>query len=132
MQAGLIDPQEGRRLLDYPDIEQVDRLDNASEERILQCLDDIVETGKYTPPDPFMNLDLAGKRCTQYYNLYAGANLSEEKATSLRTWFQQVQDLKQAAMPPPQTQMGGAQPMANPQALPTSELIPNVPQAPGI
>ena len=125
MQAGLIDPQEGRRLLDFPDIEQVERLANASEERILKALDEIVESGKYTPPDPFMNLALASQLCTQYYNLYVGANLSEEKAEKLRTFFSQIQSLQVAAQPPAPEPMTA---QAVPTAAPVSELLPNIPQ----
>jgi hypothetical protein len=127
MQAGLIDPQEGRRLLDYPDVKQVDRLANASEERILKALDEIVEDGKYTPPDPFMNLQLASSLCTQYYNLYVGAKLSEDRAQQLRTFFSQIQSLQQAAQPP-QPEQPMAQPQAVPTAAPVSQLMPNIPQ----
>lgn len=122
-QSGMIDMQEARRLLDYPDLEQVDKLANSSEERILQILDDIVDTGKYTPPDPFMDLMLATKLVTQYYNLYSAAKLEESKAQKLRDFFAQLQALKQAAMPPP---MPG--PQAVPEAPPSSPLLPNAPQ----
>lgn len=125
MQAGLITPQEGRRLLDYPDLEQVEKLANASEERILQILDEIVESGKYTPPDPFMNLDLATQLVTQYYNLYSQAKLEEKKAQQLRTFFTQVQALKAEAMSAMQPQPG-VQPQANPMQTPQSELVPNI------
>jgi hypothetical protein len=125
MQAGLISPQEGRRLLDYPDIEQVDKLDVAAEERILQILDQIIDEGKYTPPDPFMDLELANKLVTQYYNLYSTAKLEEEKSQMLRDFFTQVQTLKQVAM---QAMAPQGQPMAVPQAAPVSEMLPNVPQ----
>lgn len=133
MQAGLIDPQEGRRLLDYPDIEQVDRLDNASEERILKALDEIVETGHYTAPDPFMNLQLAESLAVKYFNLYAAAKLSEDKKAKLKNFFDAVQGLKAAAQPPsppmPAPGAPGAQPMAQPMPAPQSDLIPNVPVA---
>ena len=131
MQSGLVSPEEGRRLLDFPDIEQVDKLANASEERILKILDEIVEEGKYTPPDPFMDLLLAEKLVTQYYNLYIAANLEESKAQKLRDFFTQIQTLKQAAMPPPPLMMpdqGGAAPVQGvPLARPTSDLLSNVP-----
>ena len=48
--------KEGRRLMNFPDLEQNEKLDNASEERIFKYLDAIVEDGKYTPPDSFMDL----------------------------------------------------------------------------
>ncbi len=130
VQSGMITLQEGRRLLDYPDLEQVEKLANASEERIFQILDDIIEDGKYTPPDPFMDLELATTLTTQYINLYASAKLEESKAQKLRDFFNQVQTIKAAAMPPaPVAGMPGAPtPTAVPQAPPQSPLIPNAPQ----
>lgn len=126
VQSGMITLQEGRRLLDYPDLEQVEKLANAAEERILQILDDIIESGKYTPPDPFMDILLAETLCTQYINLYGAAKLEESKMAKLRDFFNQVQAIKQAAQPPPQP-MPAAMPTAVPEAPPTSPLIPNAP-----
>lgn len=131
VQSGMVTLQEGRRLLDYPDLEQVEKLANAAEERILQILDDIIETGKYTPPDPFMDLQLATTLTTQYINLYASAKLEESKAQKLRDFFNQVQTIVQAATPPPMPGApgpGAGTPTANPQAPPTSPLIPNAPK----
>jgi hypothetical protein len=136
VQSGMVTLQEGRRLLDYPDLEQVEKLANAAEERILQILDDIIETGKYTPPDPFMDLQLGTTLVTQYINLYASAKLEESKMQKLRDFHTQIQAIIQAAMPPPMpAQPGapgqpGAPPTASPEAPPTSPLIPNAPQAP--
>lgn len=139
IQAGMISIKEGRRLLDYPDLEQVEKLANASEERIYQILDKIVEDGEYTPPDPFMDLQLANDLVVQYYNLYTSAKLEEEKAEMLRNFFSQIQALMQAAQPPmPMGMPPGAPgmppeapnaPQAVPEALPQSPLVPNaVPQ----
>lgn len=131
IQSGMITLQEGRRLLDYPDLEQVEKLANAGEERVFQILDDIVEKGKYVPPDPFLPLDLCTQHCTAYINLYVAAKLEESKAQMLRDWFTQVQALIQAAMPPPMPAPGapGAPtPQASPEAQPTSPLVPNGPK----
>lgn len=142
MQGGLISIREGRRMLDYPDIDQVEKLANSGEERILQYLDDIVEDGKYSGPDPFMDLELATELCTQYYNLYVAAKLEESKAQMLRTFFDQIQTLKQEAMAPPPgapglpvgpgapgLPPGGNAPTGVPQAPPVSDLLPTAPQA---
>lgn len=125
MQSGLVSPQEGRRLLDFPDIEQVDKLANAAEERILQILDNIVEEGKYTPPDPFINLDLATELCSQYYNLYGAAKLEDSRLAMLRKFATQIQTMKMVATPPPQAPMA---PQAVPQAPPVSDQLPIMPQ----
>jgi hypothetical protein len=124
VQAGMLTVREGRRLIKYPDLEQNERLDNAAEERILQILDRIVEDGKYTMPDPYLDLDLASQLTVQYINLYLAANLEEEKADDLRKFFQQIQALK-AAGQPPVAAPAPPSPTAAPQPTPTSPLVPN-------
>lgn len=128
IQSGMISVKEGRRLLDYPDLEQVEKLANASEERILQILDEIVENGNYTPPDPFMNLELASELVVQYINLYTSAKLEEEKCQQLRDFYSQIQGIKAAASPQ-QSEATQPTPQAVPEAPPSSPLIPNVPTA---
>ncbi len=126
VQAGMLSLKEGRRLMRYPDLEQNERLDNASEERIFQILDKIVEDGKYTSPDGFMDFELAELLTVQYINLYLAANLEEEKADMLRRFFSQIQALKIAAIPPAPAPIQPT-PQANPMPAPTSPLIPNAP-----
>lgn len=105
--AGEIDNKEFRRLSNFPDLEQSDKLAAALEERILYCLDHIIEYGEKNygdiAPDPFMldPSDLATTLCVNYINLYATQELEQEKMQLLRDWFTQVQTLKQQAMPPP-------------------------------
>lgn len=120
--SNMITIKEGRRLLDFPDLEQMERLANASEERIFQYLDAIIEEGEYTGPDPFMDLTLANDLCVQYYNLYASAKLEEDKQEMLRQFFSQVQALKTAANPapmaPPLSGAPGMSPGQSPQGVP--------------
>jgi len=122
VQAGILTIKEGARLMRFPDLEQNERLDNASEERIYQQLDSIVEDGKYIEPDSFLDLNLATQLVVKYLNLYLAANLEEKKADQLRDYFKQVQALIQSATPPP---MPAPTPQANPEPLPTSPLVPN-------
>ena len=127
-QAGMVDLQEARRLLDFPDLEQTERLANAARERVFQVLDDIVEHNKYQPPDPFTDLAFAKSTTTQYLNLYGAGGLEEEKMQSLRDYFSQCIAIEQAAQPPQSMPQAGP-PQAVPQAPPTSPLLPNAPQA---
>jgi len=126
IQSNMITIQEGRRLLDFPDLGQIETLANASEERIFCYLDDIIEEGKYQGPDQWMNLDKATEIVTQYINLYSTCRLEEEKMQMLRDFFAEIQDLKMAMMPPPMP-MGGApiqNQLAAPQPVPQSPLLP--------
>lgn len=124
VQAGILTLKEGRRLMRFPDLEQNEQLGNASEERIYKILDKIVQKGEYTPPDMFIDLMLADELVVQYYNLYMAANLEEEKADMLRTFWNQIQTLKQLATPQP-TAASQPQAQANPEPTPTSPLVPN-------
>lgn len=126
LQAGAIDIKEFRRLQDLPDLAQKQKLDAAGEERIFQILDEIVEEGKYTPPDPFMSLDSAVELSNKYYNLYVSAKLEPERAEMLRSFNSQAIAMQQAAMPPPQPAMAPGAPQAVPQPLPQTQMLPRV------
>jgi hypothetical protein len=128
VQAGMVSLKEGRRLMNFPDLGQMEKLSNASEERIFKYLDDIIESGKYTAPDPFMDLVLAEELTVQYYNLYAAAKLEADKEQKLRTFHTQIKNLQTMALPPQPTMPGpdaGSPPQAVPAPLPQSPLVPN-------
>lgn len=134
MQGGLISPEEGRRLLDYPDLQAEEDLLNAPKERVLKALDAIVEDGIYTPPDEFMDLEQAKVLCLQYYNKYEKEELPEKKKAMLENFNNQVEELKALAaaqmaatmLPAPGAEM---QPQAPPEPMAPSPMVPNVPQA---
>ncbi len=124
VQAGMLTLKEGRRLMKFPDLEANEKLDNASEERIFQILDKIVENGEYTMPDPFIDFELATTLTVQYINLYGAAALEEEKMDLLKKFFTQIQTLKNGMQPIAPPAMP-AMPTANPEATPVSPLVPN-------
>lgn len=132
-QAGLIPQQLVPQLLDYPDLEQFDTLQSAVLDRITEMLDGITDDGKYEPPDPYLDLTLARQMALQYYNRAATQGVDGERLDMLQEWMSQIDLLQQKAMPPPVIGAGGpadgmapgAAP-ANPEAPPTSPLLPNV------
>lgn len=133
MQSGMISLKEGRRLLDYPDIEQDEKLANAEEERVLKMLDAIVEDGEYSPPDSFITNPMRALELqTQYYNMYEPCGLEDERKADLIRWGEQVKDLIQAAQPPalppsPPGASPGNPPVAVPQGRPVSDVLPVAP-----
>lgn len=132
-----ITKEEFRRLSNFPDLEQSDKLATALEERILYCLDDIIENGdknwEEIAPDEFMldPTDMATRLCVNYINLYAPTNLEEEKRQLLKNWNQQVQDIKNGLQQEAQAQamaQQAAQVQAQPQAAPDQGLAVAPPQ----
>ena len=125
MQAGMITPRAGRRLLDFPDLEQIETLANAQEDYIHQCLEAIVDKGDFTPPEPFDDLQLARELALEYYAQGRQNGLEEDKLEMIRQYMDQINILEEKAM----MAMQAAQPQpqavpANPLPAPTSELMP--------
>jgi hypothetical protein len=130
IQAGMITPRQGRRALDFPDLDSIESLANAKEDLIARNLDSIIDYGEYIPPEPDDDLQLSKEMVLEYIQRYRLLDLEDEKLDLLRTYNAQIEELLAAAAPPvvPGAPPGG-QPQANPMAPPTSELIPNLPQA---
>ena len=129
-QAGFISPRTAQRLMGMPDVEMLDTLTTAAENRIHQMLEKILDDGEFTPPEENNDIGLGEQLVLQYYNYaqYMGAPV--ERLNMLLHWKSQLQVIKQKAMEG-QAMMAmqaqqAAQPMAAPQATPQSNLVPNV------
>ena len=131
-QAGFLSPRQARRLLDFPDLDQVESLANAEEDYLTMVFDNIVDEGEYTSPDPLDDLQLSKQLCLEYYAKGKSNNLREDRLELLRRYLAQINEIEQAMMPPappmlpPMPGATGA-PLAPPMPMPASELVPNVP-----
>jgi hypothetical protein len=129
-QAGFLSPRQARRLLDFPDLDQVESLANAEEDYLTGVFDRIVDDGDYTSPDPLDDLQLSKQLCLEYYAKGKANNLREDRLELLRRYLAQINEIEQAMMPPaPPMPMPGAEgmPLAPPMPMAPSDLVPNVP-----
>ncbi len=131
-QAGYLSPRAAKKLLDFPDLEQVDDLASAAEDYLNEILDKMIDGDgsdeTFTAPEPYDDLGLARELALQYYAQGKCNGLEEDKLDLLRKFMDQLDVLEQKtaqAMQPPAGQQGA--PQANPEPTPTSSLIPNVP-----
>lgn len=125
VQAGFITPRTAKRLLDFPDLEAVEDLQNAAEDYLTEVFEKITDDGVYTPPDQYDDLQLAEEMCLEFIQQAKMNNLEDEKVMLLIQFLEQVRAIKQKAMQamaPPQ-----GTPQVQPQAPPTSDLIANQP-----
>jgi hypothetical protein len=97
MRSQLIDADTGRKLLNFPDLAQVQSLLGAAEDWIMSKLDAIIDDGKVERPDPYMNLVMAQKLAIQELNLGGANGMEDEKMDVLRGWIQEVDRLKAKA-----------------------------------
>ena len=133
LQAGWLTPRQARRLQDYPDLAAADALFNASEEYLAKILDKMLDGDSenpmddYTAPDPEDDMQSAAEMVVEYIQEAKLNDAPEERINLLRTFKTQLDELTQAAAPPPGTPgaPGGAPgATAVPQAPPTSDLLP--------
>lgn len=128
-QAGFINPRTAKRLLSFPDLEQVENLQDAEEDYLTMIIEKMADKGEFTPPEPEDDLDLALQIALEYYAQGKLNNLEQDRLEMLRAFMDQVKLLKQKAMPPqPQPQPGAmGVPQASPEPMPQSDLLQNVP-----
>lgn len=127
MQAGLVSPRAGRRLMRTEDIEMSDSLANAAEDLICKTIEDVIyEKITDVRPDSNWDLQLAKQISIEYYNFALVNNCPKENMKLLRDFQGYLNDeIGLTAPPPPPTETLTGAP-ANPTATPTSPLLPNV------
>lgn len=127
MQAGFITPRVGRRLLDFPDLEQAEVLGNSQEDWLHECFEKMIDDGEPYQLEPYDDAQMAHEMALEYYSYGKCTNVPENKLQLLRDFIDSVA-LKlappAAAMTPP-TAGGPAAPQAVPTAPPVSDMLPN-------
>jgi len=131
MQAGLLNPRAGRRLMDFPDLESIETLQNAKEDYLHSLFDKMIEEGEFTAPEPEDDLALAQELFLDYYAYAKVCNVEEDRLELLRQFNDQTKQLIIKAMPPappaPMPGMGGGMPdvaQGVAQSPPVSALLP--------
>ena len=100
-QAGWIDAQEARRLLDFPDLEASNNVAFAAWEDIEQAVEDILEKGEYRPPEPYQDLKAGIQRMQSGYLRARRLNAPEARLELMRRWMSQADETLKKALPPP-------------------------------
>jgi hypothetical protein len=138
MQAGLLDKDEGMRLLDFPDLKAMYNRKNSPVEDIHRTIERFVDTGEYEAPEPYQNLPYGLTTMQEAYLMYKADGAPDEILDLFRRWITDAHEILDAATQPPpavlgqpqpgQPQIGpDGQPLAAPMAPPQSDLLPNVP-----
>lgn len=129
-QSGFIDKETALGLLDFPDLKSTTSLLTANQQLVKKLIDSMIETEKYVPPEPYFGLQFCKDYAQLSYLKGKMDGVPDQKLELLRTFMSDCQTLldkaAQAMQPPPAAgpvQMQG-EAMANPQAPPTSDLLP--------
>lgn len=132
VQSGYIEPEEALSLLNFPDLKGFFNLKTAAIDDIKFMLEGIIERGEYTPPEPYMNLNLAIKMTQASYLRSKTDGTPEDRQELLRRMIDECQYLLGALTTPqepsPPTDVMGMQgipgAIAEPMSAPVSDLMP--------
>lgn len=89
--AGFIGPEEGIKLLDFPDLESANNLLTAALEDIDMTIELMIDEMIYNPPEPMQNLELGLKRFQSAYLRARVDGVPEERLELLRRWMLDAQ-----------------------------------------
>mgnify|MGYP003112682629 FL=1 len=88
LQAGMLSQQEARGLLDYPDIAAVNNMAMAAYDDVMQQIEQMLEHGIYSPPEPFTDLPLAMRLVRSAYLKAKVNKVPEERQDLLRRFLE--------------------------------------------
>lgn len=111
MQNGLIDPDTGAELLDFPDLDKFTKYKNSPIRLIKKSIEKMLTEGEFIPPEPYDNLDMCLQNALLYYNFSKLYDADEKQLDLLRQYIDAVQNMKNLAQQP------------QPQAAPAGQLL---------
>ena len=106
----IIPPSRAFKYLDIPDFDAEARIQNASLDFIERVMEEILDDGKFTEPEPTMDLRLALKVCQKYINLSQAMGVDEDRVNLLYQFLRGVTDLIQEEQEATQMQAQGMGP----------------------
>lgn len=123
VQAGWFTMEQGKKLIDFPDIDAEMNQDLSSTDLIMKMIDSILENGTWMSPEPEMDL-MEARVVVQKRIIEAKLkNADPEKIDMLTRWAEVVKGM----LPAEETEQSTI-PGAVPESPPVSDLLPNVPQ----
>lgn len=130
--AGMINPDDGRRLLDMPDLEQLNSLENAAYDVVMMSVERMIDEGEYFGPEPYMGPEYLQQAIHIVQMQYLKARLNfvpEDRLALLRRWMDEAADKLAPPAPPPEATAPGLPPGAPPPGPPGAP--PGGPPGPG-
>ena len=109
--AGLLTPEEGLGLLEFPDISEITENKNAYVDDIRHTAYLIVNKAEYNPPEPYQNLQYGISYMNSTYLKMKTRALPTERLDLLQKWINDALTLQEQMSQPPE------------QAMPTEAMI---------
>ena len=126
--SGLLDPETGKGLLNFPDLEENLALDRAVSDNIDRIIELMLDDGQYEAPEPFQDHQLALKKVQAAYNRAVIDGVPEANLMLLREYMLATHGLMKLAVLEAQNTapqpLPGAPPAAGPDGAPPTAVTP--------
>lgn len=122
--AGLVTPEEGLSLLEFPDVAEITENKNAFIDDIRYTAYQIIEDAQYNPPEPYQNLQYGITYMNSMYLKMKGRKLPEERLDLLQKWINDALSLQESMAQPSPEEMMPQLPVEPTQ--PTGEELPPI------
>lgn len=109
LQGGVIDQSMFWQLADLPDFEAARNEAVAPDELIRKQLDGILDSGTYSPPEPYLDFARATQLCSRALQRAEVEGAPEARLELLRTWLVDVHDLQQRGIQQAQKEQAAQQ-----------------------
>jgi hypothetical protein len=128
VQMGVFSPDEGQKLLDFPDVEAALGDKFASDEMVKQAIESILDSGEYISPEPFQDLVKSLSMAQTAYLRAKLAKAPENHLALIRQYMQSCDEMLSLAMPQPMPAPMLAQPGGQAPQVPGAQGAPPSPQ----
>lgn len=123
MNAGLLHPDDARRLLDMPDIEAINSYAAASYDNVMEAARRIIEEGEYFGPVAQMNLQDSIARMQQVFLKARFDRVPDDRLDMIDRWLLEAKQLLDSMSPPAPANDNGAPPPANDNGNPMQSRV---------
>lgn len=128
--AGFISREDGMRLMDFPDLQQYFKFSNAGVEDIHRTIERMLDTGDYTTPEPYENLQYGIQTMQKAYLYYKAQGAPDERLELMRRWIEDAHGLiKKAEMEAAQAEQEAAMAAQAAQAQEQLQAQPPAPES---
>lgn len=124
VQAGFIDQEYAKDLLDFPDLENYMTLSNSSLQDIKRTIEMMLAKGNYQAPEPYQNLQLGIKLMQSAYLTAKNQKAPEDRLELMRRWMRDADAMMSGPQSAMEAQAQQGQPIAQPVQAPQSDLLP--------
>lgn len=121
VQSGVVDRTQAALLLDLPDLDKFNQLNNAPLEDLTAIMEHMLATGDYIEPLEYMDLALGIRLATRFWSRARLAKADDERVELLARWMREASEMLR---PQPQFQQGPA-----PAENASTQAMPPIPPA---